>query len=310
MACYRPLKALQDVRSGEVRLVESLRSVVAELARGDKPLELPCGRCIGCKLERARAWSIRIGHEAQLYDSNLFVTLDYAPEHLSSWSLCYRDFQLFMKRFRKVVDGASPGPDGDHPIRFFVAGEYGSEFKRPHWHAVLFNTALEDAELYRNGTFRSAILEKAWGKGNCVIGRLTAASAAYVAGYTLAKHYGKSAVDHYEDLVNPLTGEVSSRRAEFARMSNRPGIGARWYERFGRDLFPHDFAVQDGKQYKVPRYYLKRLEAADPARADLVRRARKERARLVDPAESTPERRAVREEVAEARSKLYGGRKH
>lgn len=291
MSCFRPVTAVRDPISGKLRVG----------GRGGVwTHELPCGSCVGCKMDRARAWSIRIGHEAQGWDSNLFVTFDYAPEFLRSWSLEYRDFQLFMKRCRKRF-GA---------VRFFVAGEYGKLYKRPHWHAILFNLQLPDQEEFQNETFRSESLERTWGLGNCVIGRVTARSAAYVAGYTQSKAYGREAEAAYEDLVDVETGDVSSRRREFCAMSRRPGIGALWYRKFAGDLFPRDSAVQDGKEFKVPRFYFEKFKLSHPKEAEEVSFGRYLRSELVDPEESSLERRAVREFVAQERVELFAQRRH
>lgn len=260
-------------------------------------------------MDRSRSWSIRIGHEAQGWDSNLFVTLDYAPEHLKGWSLQYDDFQSFMRRLRKRVDGVTVSPDGGRPIRFFVAGEYGGRFQRPHWHAILFNLVLGDRKEFANGSFRSQTLERLWGNGNCVVGDVTPASSAYVAGYTVEKAKRRRAGEANE-VVDAETGELISRRDELVVMSRRPGIGAFWYRRFSGDLFPMDRAVRGGKEYKVPRYYYEKFKKDHPLKAEEVAYERYLRAAEVDPEESTPERRAVREEVAEARLEFYSKRDH
>lgn len=273
-------------------------------ARGEA-LELPCGKCVGCRMDRSRSWSIRIGHEAQGWDSNVFVTLDYSPDRLSSWSLVYRDWQLFMKRLRRRFSGVSFSPDGTRPIRFFVAGEYGARFRRPHWHAILFNLSLRDREEFANGTFRSESLERCWGNGHCVVGDVTPESSAYVAGYTQSK------VDRLrvlEETVDLRTGEW--RQPEMARMSNQPGVGGYWYRKFSGDLFPLDKAVQAGKDFKVPRYYWEKFRRSHPLQAEEVAYERYLRSRAMDPEESTPERRQVREAVAEARVRFFSQRDH
>lgn len=272
-------------------------------------LEVPCGKCVGCRLDRARMWSIRIQHEAQLFDSNQFLTLTYDSARLpSSRSLEYADFSGFMKRLRKRVVGVSVQADGRRPIRFFCAGEYGGETGRPHWHAILFNTRFGDEQTLVNQTKRSGLCDDLWDRGNVVLGDVNAQSAAYVAGYTLKKRYGEAAKDFYEDVVNLRTGELTSRRREFVTMSRRPGIGARWYERFGGDLFPHDFAVQEGKKFKVPRYYWKRFQ--DTGDAKIVEEVAYERElRALDRIEdSTPSRLEVREILAERRATFFGER--
>lgn len=304
MSCFHPLSAFQDEPGSPVRM----GYWAGEQGR---KLELPCGRCVGCQLDRSRSWSIRVMHEAQLYDRNLFLTLDYAPEHLESPSLEYPHFQKFMKRLRKALSGVSVAPNGERPIRFFVAGEYGEKFKRPHWHAILFNCHFPDSVRYANDTYRSDMVDSLWGMGNVVIGDVTPRSASYVAGYTLSKVYGRSAPGHYEDVVNLSTGEVSSRRPEFCAMSRKPGIGAWWYEKYAGDLLPHDFAVMQGSKYKVPRYYWEKFKSSgDPALAEEIAYARFLRAQAVDKAENSEERRLVREAVAHARLDTFSVREH
>lgn len=93
-------------------------------------------------------------------------------------------------------------------------------------------------------------------------------------------------------------------------MSRNPGIGAYWFRKFSGDLFPRDHAVQAGKEYKVPRYYFERWKKDHPLEAEEVAYERFLRAKVVAPEESTPERRAVREEVAEARLQVFSSRDH
>lgn len=275
--------------------------------RSGRALELPCGRCVGCKQDRARDWMVRIVHESQLYQNNWFVTFTYREEDLpESRSLEYGDFQSMMKRLRRRVRGCSPGPEGNYPLRFFCAGEYGSLRQRPHFHAIMFNLFTGDEQRLANGAFRSTLLEDVWKKGGVYLDRVTRASAAYVAGYTQKKVYGRTAV--YEDVVNLRTGEVSERRKEFAVMSRRPGIGAWWYARFASDLWSQDHAVVDGKRNKVPRYYLEKFRRdGDAARVEEVLEARYQRA-MECKQEGTPERRAVREEYALRRDAVLAER--
>lgn len=271
----------------------------------DRKLELPCGKCIGCRMERARAWKVRVLHEAQLYDANLIVSLTYADKWLPrSLGLEYPDFQGFMKRLRRRVAGVSLGPDGGRPIRFFVAGEYGGETGRPHFHAILFNCRFQDMQEWQNGFFSSRVAEDLWGRGNVVIdGDVTPQGAAYVTGYVTEKQEREA--PHVLDLG---TGELIFRRREFCQMSRSPGLGAWWYRRYGDDLFPQDAAVFPGKQVKVPRFYFERYKReADPGELEEVLEARYARA-MEQREESTAARRAVREEVAVRRQEHFSRR--
>lgn len=298
MSCYRPLRAHRSL-AGEVW-------IGYDPTRDGRAFEVPCGRCIGCKLDRARAWSVRIVHEAKLYDHNLFATFTYCDDELpESRSLEYRDFQLFMKRMRKRIRGDVGGPEGGYPLRFFCAGEYGGRTGRPHFHAVLFNARFGDEVRLSSGRLSSRLAEELWSHGAVVLDEVNQATAAYVAGYSLKKVHGARARDFYEDVVNLRTGEVSRRRPEFVTMSRRPGIGAWFYRRFHGDLFPEDHAIVDGKRWKVPSYYWNkfRLEG-DPAVVEALEEKRYLRA-AAQLEESSPERRAVREELAERRQEFF-----
>lgn len=300
MSCFRPYAARCYVLTGEFKFGEGPNGT------DSYPVEFPCGSCIGCKMARARMWSIRITHEAQLYDQNLFVTLTYDDAHLKSASLVYEDFQGFMKRLRARIKGVSEGPDGGNPIRFFCSGEYGERNYRPHFHAILFNCWFRDQVRFTNETWRSRLCEDIWGRGSVVIGSVTGASAAYVAGYCLKKMDAAFARDKYHPIyVDKETGEIYLRRPEFARMSLRPGLGAWWYRKFGADVFPGDFAVADGKKFKVPRYYWEMYKAeGDKGVVEEIQYRRYLRA-LMQKEESSPERRAVREELEERRARFY-----
>lgn len=254
-------------------------------------------------------------HEAQLYDSNLFVTLDYAPEHLpKSLSLEYSDVQRWLKRLRKELRGVSRGPNGKYPIRFFLSGEYGPRTGRPHWHTILFNVDFSDKVQLMNGSWRSTQAEKLWGKGQVVIQGVGPESISYVAGYTTYKVYGRDSRDSYEDVVDLASGEITARRPELISMSRRPGIGHWWYEKYGSDLFgnveaPHDFAVMEGRRQKVPLYYWRKLQSdGSPEMVEELHDARMERARARGSEEDTVARRAVREEVLIRRVRAFSPR--
>lgn len=270
--------------------------VFAERGNIRRSLSLPCGRCIGCRLKRAREWSIRCVHESQMHEHSAFVTLTYDEAHYQP-SLDYVDFQLFMKRARKALG----------PLRFFACGEYGEKTLRPHFHALLFGARFEDAKVIRRsqaGTlFRSDRLSRLWGKGHASFGSVTPQSAAYCARYTLKKVSGPLAAQHYSR-CDIRTGEVLRVQPEFARMSLKPAIGAPWFERYWREVYQaRDGVLVHGKKNTPPRFYDVLLARTDPdlrESKDFDRYIRSE-AYLAD---CTPDRLAVREIVETARSAL------
>lgn len=94
MPCYRPLARLE---SGKFTSYD-----VTFHASRDGVQCLPCGRCIGCRLEQSRQWATRIMHEAQLHEHNSFVTLSYDDAHLPDGaSLVLEHQQKFLKRLRR-----------------------------------------------------------------------------------------------------------------------------------------------------------------------------------------------------------------
>lgn len=274
MPCLFPLQASFSVRPDGKKDI-SFSSAAAELFRqGVKPvagsyLSLPCGRCMGCRLERSRQWAVRIMHEAQLYEDNCFVTLTFDEKHLReqcpTGSLDRSHMQKFLKRLRRRFD---------HPVRTYYCGEYGERLGRPHYHACLFNCDFADKAFWSmSGGFRyytSEVLSDLWPFGHSVISDLTFDSAAYVARYCTKKIVGKEAADHYQ-----------GRLPEFGQASLRPGIGSGWLDRYGAsDVFPLDEVVVRGVKCKPPRYYDKRLERDDPVRYEALKRARAERAEV------------------------------
>lgn len=262
-----------------------------------RELKIPCGQCIGCRIDKSRAWAIRCTNEAQMHKRNAFITLTYAPEHLPErGSLQYRDFQLFMKRLRKELG----------PVRFFCVGEYGGQTNRPHYHALLFGQDFAlDRKHWRNGkenmpVYISPTLARLWPLGNHEIGSVTFQSAAYCARYVLKKIGGEPADLHYRRL-DPHTGELVQVEREFARMSLRPGIGRTWYDKYKNDVVNNDgIVLPGGNKVKPPAYYQRLLEQ-EPRWEEIEYERFVRSQKWVD--DNTPERLAVREGVATAKAK-------
>lgn len=241
MTCYHPIRAW---RSQSGRQANGKWPIVFSKREGydDLPVDIPCGQCIGCRLERSRQWAMRCVMEAQMHRDNSFITLTYRDEDLpSDGSVSVRTAQLFMKRLRKAFPYEK--------IRFFLCGEYGTQNARPHYHALLFGLRFADARVWsrKHGSvlYRSSILERLWPYGFSTIGEVNFDSAAYCARYVLKKVTGKDAREHY--------GE---RHPEFVTMSRRPGIGAEWYARYSSDVYPGDTVIlRGGVKMRPPKYF-------------------------------------------------------
>jgi len=263
---------------------------------------VPCGGCLGCRASAQQGWRTRIVHESKLHASSMFVTFTYADEHLPvSRSLSKVEAQLVLKRLR-----------WEYPerLRFFLCGEYGAKFRRPHYHAVIFNLALDDMRPWRKSTagglyYRSAFLEKVWPYGHVECAPLTPDLAGYVAGYCVKKLNGEMRAASLRR-VDDVTGEVWDVAPEFITMSKKPGLGHGWYERFSGDAFPSDFVIVDGERVPVPRYYKLKLDKAGASAGVLVDHKRLRQAAAPERVwNNTADRLAVRREVAELRAQRY-----
>lgn len=283
MPCYHPIKGWR-ARDGSVTFAKN-RSLRI-------PATVKCGQCIGCRLDRSGAWALRCIQESQLYENNCFITLTYDDKNLpNGGTLEKRHFQLFMKRLRKKYGSQ---------IRFYMCGEYGEQFGRPHYHACIFNHDFEDKEAFKQTEtgfviYTSKELETIWPFGFSSVGDLTFETAAYTARYILKKITGDSADDHYQK-TDIRTGEVVQVQPEYTTMSRRPGIGRQWYEKYKEDAYPSDFLTHKGKKLPIPKYYDSLFERSSPEDFERIKDSRMAKLKLRRK-DLSPERLRAREQV-------------
>ncbi len=283
MPCYQPFPAYR-LRSGAGISFKHIEDA--------DEVQLPCGQCIGCRLERSRQWAIRMVHEAQMHDENSFVTLTYSPENLpDDLSVNVHHFQKFMKDLR--------GRLAPRKIRYFHCGEYGEEFTRPHYHAIIFGFGFPDRRYFKtvegNRYYSSVFLDDVWDRGFSLIGDVTFESCAYVARYVTKKVNGEKGLHHYM-VLDERTGELREIAPEYATMSLKPGIGSSWFERYGREVIYSDSVVMRGIEMKPPRFY---DNLFDELELEAIKGLRDAEARKHD-FDNTPDRLRVREVCKEA----------
>lgn len=245
MQCIRPIKVSQTF---DGTLTYKQKNAIP----GMVPWEFSCRKCLPCRLKLAREKAIRAIHEAQMHEENIFLTLTYAEEHLSSPRLVIEDFQTFMKDLRDRV-GYSP----ESRIGVMYTGEYGGLNKRPHWHAILFNYRPPDAKPDRKNErgdqlYVSEEIDKIWKKGKADFGAVTMDSAGYVARYQAKKLVHGKDQDHD---FHPIH-----------KTSSKNAIGKRWIEKHWPHTFNHGFVVlPDGNTAGIPRYYSDWLKKHQPS---------------------------------------------
>lgn len=287
MPCYSPLRGFR-APGGRLALNPSQ-------GYSDLPVEVSCGQCVGCRIDRSKMWAARCIHEASLYDRNCFITLTYSEDNLpEGGTLVLSHFQKFMKRLRKKHGSG---------IRFFHCGEYGETLGRPHYHSLLFNFDFEDKVLWKKekdvNLYVSADLAELWPYGFSTVGALTYESAAYTARYIMKKISGPQAEEHYQS-INKYTGEIIQKKPEYVTMSRRPGIGTNWYKKYHKELWPDDFIIVKGRKTRIPKFYDNHLSIEHPQEYEKTKRARV-RNSLKHKENNTPERLEVRRQVQEAR---------
>lgn len=245
-------------------------------------VQVPCGKCLECRLNQTRVWANRCVLEAKQWKYNYFVTLTYNDDNLPLNSdgvptIKYEDVQKFLRKLRynlgKVVK-----------LRYLVGCEYGSKANtppvgRPHYHFILFNCPLRDltqdfkeavdVEYDSNGNALKAkfkhhqkpndefglsyskLIHRCWDyKGNISVGQFSFDCAAYIAQYCTKK-------------INPKNIEALKYwnvMQEIVHCSTRPGIGAGYFETHPDDeVYANDHIIVAGRGSShvasLPRYF-------------------------------------------------------
>lgn len=305
MSCYKPLIRLYNPndkeQSGRVYSLARFSQLCGKQLKYEdvmyKPevMLIPCGQCIGCRIRQREDWTTRIELEARDYPKEevWFITLTYDDDHVPgmivktgeimrkvqyTWKpgeklpgsvqiLLYEDIQKFLKRLRKAYRGK---------LRYFVAGEYGEQTARPHYHMILYGWRPTDLKnlykIHHNGYYTSKWLEDLWGMGQIQIAQAVPETYRYVAGYVTKKMYeidGKKANAYYE------LGQTKP----FACMSLKPGLGDHYYQEHKAEIWRQGYIqCTNGKQAQIPRYYEKQMEAENPERLWRIKQNRQKNA--------------------------------
>lgn len=285
MPCYNPYFGWKSLRPNENgRHPITFQGRKANL---DQPVTVPCGKCIGCHLDRSGEWAIRAYHESTQHEQNAFVTLTFNEQFLpENGSISKGDVQTFIKNMRAAIYPKK--------ISYMACGEYGPSLDRPHYHALIFGHDFTDKEaigsVKGNTIYTSKELENYWPWGFNTVGEVNLQTAGYVARYTAKKVTGALAAEHYK-----------GKTPEFLLTSRKPALGLNWLKQFHPDL-QKGFLTINGKKRGIPKYYMKKYEDIDEYRATLLRSERALHYDHFDP-ELMPDRLAAREKCKQAQTK-------
>lgn len=227
MQCTRPIRLKQGKSYAAIKHTDGLL--------------VPCGKCMACRIQKRKEWSLRMLHEKEFWDDSIFVTLTYDDSHVpDNYTLVKRDLQLFIKRLRKAIV--------PRRIKYFACGEYGDLNGRPHYHAIIFGLSLSPADkqiIMDNWNYCDwsvdSIREKSFGLAE-------PDSINYVAQYIDKKFTGEKAQEEY----------VRKNRDPVFRILSL-GIGARYVDSNSDNLKTDLCCKHRGAEHGLPRYYIKRL---------------------------------------------------
>lgn len=255
---------------------------------------IPCGQCIGCRLDYSRNWANRGSLETKEHLENFWITLTYDDEHLPKveemitsddfvftetdeieWKGCLfpKDLKNFIDYLRKIVKKET----GHTGIRFIASGEYGERGRRPHFHIILFNCPLPVESFYesridwkKDTYWKSDIIDKAWGKGIAEVGEVNWETIAYTCRYITKKINGKDS-----EYVYAAKGQIK----EFLRTSRMPGIARNYYEDNKIEIYKQDkipIIEKKGLRWeKPPKYFDRLMETENPELMEEVKENRK-----------------------------------
>lgn len=239
MKCINALVSSSKTRYKSVQWAErdnghyTYYTQTGEIYQEGDVIRFPCRKCYWCLQARAREWTLRCALEAREHKENCILTLTYenSPRELQE-----RDVQLFLKRLRKHIAPAK--------LRYFYGGEYGTLKKRPHYHMIIFGWQPNDCHLWQVikgiNYYNSPTIDKLWGHGYVTIDcNCKDVGISYTCGYVMSKLFAST---------------PKGLRKPYQRMSNRPGIGYKYFEQ-NSDAIYDTGIYHDGKKMSPPKYF-------------------------------------------------------
>lgn len=313
MPCYNPLIRIEDHKQPYKKLdgktaykakvypAEYITGHIEEIKRQSYFARwdiIPCGKCIGCRLDYSRDWANRGYLEAKSWKENYFVTITYDEIHMVkndvlrekdgktirsyNGTLVKKDLQNFIKRVRtekereyeKKIKNEEEAKAPN--IRFMACGEYGDENSRPHYHIIFFNLHLEPETFYNpkikegNIYWQNTFIEKCWKKGISNICEANWNTIAYVARYITKKITGKEAEKEYQK---------RQQEREYMVMSRMPGIGKLYYDQNKDKIYKRDEIIVKNSNgiisCKPPKYFDYIYEKEEPEKFKKIQEKRR-----------------------------------
>ena len=128
-------------------------------------IKVPCGNCLGCRLDKLALWSARCNYEL-VKGSNSFVTFTYDDWHLPYNdgslfpTLRQQDLHRFIDNIRHKIRALPVLPDHCRKdFSFFASGEYGDKFQRPHYHVLFFGLDFVECKKFFHSSWKFGMIK-------------------------------------------------------------------------------------------------------------------------------------------------------
>lgn len=342
MPCFYPLPAIQSLE-GTITIYSTIKNNRPPPGVG-KHINLPCGRCIGCRLQRATNWATRCLHESQQHKENAFLTLTYSPiypeerdsttakpvddrEEARELSTIAQDAAAKGRRKRAHVGNSRSNlrPEigglsiNEHkkfmkrlrkkvgPLRFYMCGEYGEKLGRPHYHYLLFGYNFPDRYYHKTTESGEKLYRSPTLEKIWPYGHAWIGDVTYESCAYVAAYVMKKMTGEKAWNHYKRTDEAGNDywlTPEFNLMSRKPGIAAEWWEQFHPDIYTHDAVIRVGGHKTKPPRYYDKLLELMDPAAMAMIKLKREIRARELKEDNTPQRLADKETVLKAKLNL------
>ena len=199
-------------------------------------IPIPCGSCLSCRLDIQKMAIDRMWCAYSSHPVSAFVTFTYDDNHLiikdgfKQPTLSKDDAHKYLDKIRHY---------DLPPFEYYMAGEYGDKFNRPHYHCLFFGL---DYQLHKS------FFESSWKKGSVMVLPCDPKSFRYVAKY-ITQPQSQDYIDaQFYDfgLIPP-----------FQKYSRALGLSV--YLSHLEEIQEQGFFFHRGRRISVNRYYFNKL---------------------------------------------------
>jgi len=334
MPCYNPRPVWMPPFGGRPKFKNPKQSGYVQLV-------IACGECLSCLSKYSLGWAVRQHCEATTAEirglktgrgENLFVTFTYNNENLPEFGhYNYPHIQRTIRTLRQRLGRwatRNQVPKSDMKFTYCVVPEYGDKNFRPHYHANIFGITLPDLEAgdpnnRGNFTYKSKILQEAWGLGIIDIQPYDYGAGMYIGNHNvkqtgeptklvlkqryhaIKERIANENLETFGEAIafEPETGEIYPDKIPLPRIyaSSRPAIGRTWYDQYNESMWANGFVTIKGNRYPIPKYFERVLFDQNPQKWAKIALKRREKTYTY-----TPEQLATAQRARQHKREFFG----